>query len=53
LGHTFWNCRQQTNGVLKGKVKDRQHIASIAMIEDPSDAASGEKYIEEKGFYAF
>jgi hypothetical protein len=42
LGHTTWNCRQRSNGVHKGKVKDRQHIASVAMIEDPSDADSGE-----------
>jgi hypothetical protein len=45
--------RQRANDVLKGKVKDRQHIASVAMIEDPSDTDSGEESIEEKGFYAF
>jgi hypothetical protein len=53
LGHTAWNCRQRANGVLKGKVKDSQHIASVAMIEDPSDADNGEECPEEKGFYAF
>jgi hypothetical protein len=53
LGHTTWNCRQRANDVLKGKVKDRQHIASVAMIEDPLDADNGEESTEEKGFYAF
>jgi hypothetical protein len=28
--------------VLKGKVKDRQHIASVAMIENPPNADGGE-----------
>jgi hypothetical protein len=35
LGHVTWNCRQRANGVLKGKFKDRQHIASVAMMVDP------------------
>jgi hypothetical protein len=39
--------------VFKGKVKDRQHIAIVAMIEDPSDVDGGEESTEEKGFYAF
>jgi hypothetical protein len=38
---------------LKRKVKDRQHIASISMIEDPSNADGGEESTKEKEFYAF
>jgi hypothetical protein len=53
LGHATWNCRQQANDVLKGKVKGRQHIASVAMIEDPPDGDNGEESTKEKGFYAF
>jgi dTDP-D-glucose 4,6-dehydratase len=35
------------HGCKKGKVKDRQHIASVAMIEDPSDVDNrGEESIE-------
>jgi hypothetical protein len=50
LGHRTWNCRQRTNAVLKEKVKDRQHIVSVAMIEDPLDVDSGgEESIEQKG----
>ena len=39
--------------VVKGKVKYRQHIASVAMIEDPSGLDGGEESTEEKRFYAF
>jgi hypothetical protein len=39
--------------VLKGKAKDRQHIASVTMIEDPQDADNCEESTKEKGFYAF
>jgi hypothetical protein len=53
LGHTSWNCRQRANGVLKLKVKDIQHITSVAMIEDPPDVDNGEEYTEAKRFYAF
>jgi hypothetical protein len=53
LGHTTWNCRQQANDVLKGKVKDKKHITSVDMIEDPLNADSGEESTKEKGFYAF
>jgi hypothetical protein len=53
LGHTTWNCRQRANDVLKGKFKDKQHIASVVVIEDPSYVDSGEESTEEKGFYAF
>jgi hypothetical protein len=53
LGHTAWNCKQQANDVLKGKVKDTQRKVSLAMIEDPPDADNGEESTEEKGFYAF
>jgi hypothetical protein len=53
LGHTTWNCRQQANDILREKVKDRQHIPSVAMIEDPPDVDSSEESIEEKGIYAF
>jgi hypothetical protein len=49
LGHIAWNCRQRANGVLKGEVKDRQHIVSVAMIEDPLDVDYGEESSEEKG----
>jgi hypothetical protein len=35
---------------LKRKVKYRQHIASVAMIEDPPDADNGEESTEGKGF---
>jgi hypothetical protein len=52
LGHTTWNCKHRANDVLKGKVKHRQHIESVAMIDLP-DADSGEESTEEKGFYAF
>jgi hypothetical protein len=39
--------------VLKGKVKYRQHIVSVVVIEDPLDTDNGEEYTEENGFYAF
>jgi hypothetical protein len=52
LGHTTWNCRQRAN-VLKGKVKDREHIANVATIKNPPNADSGEESTYEKRFYAF
>ena len=43
----------RVNDVLKGKVKDRQHIVSVAIVEDPPNVDSREESTEEKGFYAF
>jgi len=53
MGHTAWNCRQRANDVLKGKIKDRQHIVSAALMEEPPNADSGEEFVEEKAFFAF
>jgi hypothetical protein len=46
-------CRQRSKDTLKGKVKYRNHIKSVAMIQDPLNVDSGEEFTEEKGFYAF
>jgi hypothetical protein len=35
LGHTTWNCRQQSNDVLKGNFKYKQHTTGVSMIEYP------------------
>ena len=53
LCHITWNCKQRTNDVLKGKVRDKQHMASALMIEELPDVDSSEEITEENGFYAF
>ena len=53
LGHVAWNYKQQANDILKGKVIDRQHIASATMIEELFGIDNGKEIIEERTFYAF
>jgi hypothetical protein len=44
MGHTTWNYKFRANDVLKGKVKDRLHVANATIVEDPSDADSGDDF---------
>jgi hypothetical protein len=53
MGHTAWNCRFRANDILKGKAKDKPHVANVAIIEDPPDVNNGDDPIEERAFYAF
>jgi hypothetical protein len=51
MGHTAWNCRFRANDSLKGKVKDRLHVANATNVVDQSDADNGDDFTEEREFY--